>query len=177
MRTNLQDAVFSAAEHADTAEPWRWMATLSALVSAVNLPLGLLGLLVAGISEATTKHKDLAQARMPDQWLQEAANAPDLSKQGLAFLAKRLADKGYVSVSDAMDWLAIEEQVAAEQKAHRERAAVATSPGAMLLLERARRDCADLLEPGILDRAFGAMEAAMKRAPGVLTGLVNLVKR
>lgn len=90
---------------------------------------------------------DTKNQQMPDDWLQRVAAAPDASQEGLAFLAKCLANKGFVTVQQAMQWSAIEQQAATfkQQKAE------GLMPGATALLARAQAECGSLLSPSILE--------------------------
>lgn len=45
---------------------------------------------------------------MPDTWLEAVADLPEISKVGLAFLGDRINERGFVSIQDALDFLAME---------------------------------------------------------------------
>jgi len=62
---------------------------------------------VAGIAQK--RYGKLADATMPDAWLQEVVKAQGLSASGEAFLVSKLEHQHRVSLEDALDWLAIEE--------------------------------------------------------------------
>lgn len=112
MTTKLRQAVLDAAAQTDTSTGWRLLQGLGPMVAVLNLPLALVLGLSGVAGEAYSQRKDLSEARMPDEWLGKVADTPEASQEGVAHLARRLADKGFVSVNDALEWLSIEEQQA-----------------------------------------------------------------
>ena len=63
---------------------------------------------IAGISQR--KYARLSDATMPDMWIQELLKATNVSEEGMAFLASRLAEHRRITLEDALDWIAIEDQ-------------------------------------------------------------------
>lgn len=176
-RATLRDAVKSAASEATSGNSgWRLLEGAGPIAAAASLPVGLILGLVGFAGSAIADRRSLTDARMPDAWMAELALAPDVSQVGLAFLARRLADRSFVSVQDALDFLDIEE--AAEKTALADKskadAAAQPQPGANALLERARKDCGEMLDPTIFDRAKGALKVIDKYTPDAKT-LAKLV--
>lgn len=173
MKTNtvLQQAVLDAATKAGDQTGWRLLQGLGPMVAILNLPLALVLGLSGIVGEAYSRHQDLSEARMPDDWLAQVANAPEVSQKGLVHLAKCLADAGFISVKDAMDWLAIEEEVAHAKQVQNEQ----QLSGAQALLARAKKECGSLLDPGIVDRAAGALKTVAQYAPGVMSIVAGVI--
>lgn len=172
MTTNLQEAVLSAAAEANNSTGWRLLQGLGPMVAVLNLPLAIVLSLSGAAGEAYSSHKDLSEAKMPDDWLGQVASSPEISQEGLAFLARRLAEKGAVSVRDAVDWLGIEEEQAKKKREESEK----QLPGAQALLARAEKDCGKLLEPDLIDRATSALKAVAQYAPGMLSAVSSVLK-
>ena len=96
-----------------------------------------------------------------DGWLKEVSNTEHVSVKGLAHLARCIEKKGYVCVSDAVQWVEIEkaESIAANAKYKREQGALA--PGASALLERAQNECSGLFDQQFFSRAKSAIQPVM----------------
>lgn len=63
---------------------------------------------IAGISQR--KYGKLSEATMPDTWIQEVLKANMVSEEGVFFLATQLVEHHRITLQDALDWIAIEEQ-------------------------------------------------------------------
>lgn len=69
-----------------------------------------------------------------------------MSKNGLAHLAKCLDKKGFVSVSDALEWARIEQAEAEAASKRQQRTEKLEGEGAKALLSRAKRECPTLFD-------------------------------
>ncbi len=173
----LSAAVDAAVKHSDKPSTLGWgsLEVLGGAVSLVNLPLGLLLGLSGAVGAAMSDRKALDQARMSDEWLSQVAQSKDVSKEGLALLARALADQGFVTVADAVRWVELEKSIAERQARQEEAAAAKREPGASALLDRARLECADLLESSVLDKAVSLVRSVGKFTPDALTLAAKLV--
>lgn len=170
----LQQAVqASSTAGRPTSEGFELMAGAGALISFVNLPLGLLLELIGAAGSVRQDRKHLNSTYMPDSWLGRVSESREVSPEGLAFLAKRLADTGRVSVADALNWVALEEDLARKHAV----AARKALPGAETLLARAQRECGALLEPSVLDRAWGAVTSSVKTLAGAAPQALKAITR
>lgn len=127
--------------------------------SAVALNAASMLTLLTPVVETGDTSK-LALVAMHDDWLGAVAGLPMISTEGLAFIAKAISGKGWVSCADALKFLKIEEatQVAAAKKMAgiSSPAAPFQSQGTAQLLARAEAEL-----PGTIERfAAGAKEAA-----------------
>lgn len=133
---------------ANTRFDWERLGLAVALLPVAPV----LGMLVGG----GTTSEDAKKARMPDSWLRTVADIPQLSDKGLAYLSGLLADKGWVSVAEAVEFLKREEaaqtarleaESAARVEANGIDAIAPKGSGAAYLLARAERQL-----PGTLGR-------------------------
>lgn len=98
----------------------------------------------------------LDKVQIDDEWLGAVAGLPRVSKKGLRHLSDAIADKGWVSVREAMRFVEIEQKVQAAQMAEAEAEERRSSAGAAMLLARAEREL-----PGTIGRiADGAKDLA-----------------
>lgn len=138
---------------------------LGLLASMASFPVGVTIALVGIVGGVLESKLAASKERMPDEWLGQVAEATSVSQEGLAFLAKRLASAGFVSVQDALDWLVFEE---AHAKALASRQAV-QEPGAAALLKRAKAECGVMLEePSMIDVAVSTLGSAVSAAATAL---------
>jgi hypothetical protein len=127
-----------------------------AVLGALLMPLTL-GLVVIDPSDRTLSET----TAMPDEWLAAVSGLPEISRPGMEFLANVMKTKGWVSVSQALEFVELESAAQA--------AAVTAAPdvagaGAAMFLARAEKEL-----PGTIARfAEGAKEFG-EAAGGVLS--------
>lgn len=130
---------------------------LGTSVGLFSLPFGLLILVSGAVYDAIETNKNMNDP-MSDEWLKMVSDYQEASPEGLAFLARALSKKGYVSISDAADWVDIEKQ---EQEKNDVKKAIANCshlPGATSLLHRAKKECGILLNFDVVSKAFSLIE-------------------
>lgn len=168
----LEKAVQTATDNAQKPNiGWGALEALGGLVCVANLPAGLL----MGLSGAVAEKREQKSVAMPDEWLDQVARTPDVSKQGLAHLARCLAQQGFVSVADAVRWLELERQEQENQKRLKAVEQGQRAPGAKALLLRAQAQCGTLLDPSLTDKALGAAQALSQWTPDALTRAARAV--
>lgn len=128
---------------------WNVMSDFGPIIAIVNFPVAvsvsLLGFVVTAIEEKSA----LKEIKMPDSLLKELSKQENISKTGLAFLANKIGDKGFVSAADAIEFLEIEQkekQKATElelKKIMKEKAE--EDEGALSIINRAKDECGNLL--------------------------------
>ncbi len=114
-------------------------------------------------TDDTSKTKEVA---VPDEWLASVAGLPSISRKGLELLADAMKTKGWVSVSEAVRFIEIE-QAALQSTAKQDQSATKATEsavGASLLLARAERDL-----PGTIRRFAEGAQSFVEAAGGVLS--------
>ena len=126
-------------------------------VGLVNLPLALV-IGVIGVAGAAAKEKkDFSEAVMPDEWLNSVAASSEVSPTGLAFLSKRIAKNGHITISDALKFVEIENDIEAAKKRSAYVAEAKQSSGAKAILLRAKKECGTLIDQKTIDSALELM--------------------
>lgn len=126
-------------------------------VGLVNLPLALV-IGVIGVAGAAAKEKkDFAEAVMPDEWLQSVAASTEVSPTGLAFLSKRIAKNGHITISDALKFVEIENDIEAAKKRAAYIDEAKQRSGAKSILLRAKKECGSLIDQKTIDSALELM--------------------
>lgn len=146
-------------------------------VGFVNLPAALILSVGVYAAEIASKHKSQSESPMPDDWLQQVSNTPNISKRGLSHLAKCLQRKGFVSVVDAMEWARIEEQEALKAVDQERRHTRLGSDGAKSLLLRAKDECPGILSVLDLDAAVKRVREHGQTATEFVSGLASKLKK
>jgi hypothetical protein len=146
----------------DSFGGWGELALLA--IGTANIPLGLMLCVGMQAHDAVRNHKSDIETPMPDEWLQEASESPDVSSKGLAHLAKCLDRQGFVSVRDAKEWAKIEENEAKAKADKEDRHSRLQGDGAKALLLRAKRECPSLLSNLDFDRALDGIRQGGKAA-------------
>lgn len=172
----LEKAVQTATDNAQKPNiGWGALEALGGLVCVANLPAGLLMGLSGAVGGAVAEKREQKSVAMPDEWLDQVARTPDVSKQGVAHLARCLAQQGFVSVADAVRWLELERQEQENQKRLKAVEQGQRAPGAKALLLRAQAQCGTLLDPSLTDKALGAAQALSQWTPDALTRAARAV--
>lgn len=143
-------------------EGWGFLELLGIGVGAANLPLGALLIVGSYVGAAASSSKHKSETVMPDDWLQKVSDSPEASKRGLAFLAKRLDKKGFITVKDAEEWANIEKSEALKKEAKKAREEGIQTTGAQALLARAEKECSGLLGNLNMDSAMKSITDAAK---------------
>lgn len=126
-------------------------------ISLFNLPVGILILVSGAVYDAIETKKNLDEP-IADEWLKMVSDYKEASPEGLAFLAKQLSKKGFISIGDAADWVDIEKK---EQEKKEVKNAITDSsrfPGAVSLLNRAKKECGLLITFDAMSKAFDLIE-------------------
>jgi hypothetical protein len=168
LETEITSAVAKAQQDIDAPTVWKVVSALGPLLVIGSLPLALVVGAVSITMETLSEGKALKTARMDDGWLEKVSNSRDVSKEGLAYLAKGLSKKGYVSVSEAIHFLELEakSQKATEAATNRDHALA--GEGAASLLDRAQAECGSLLDSEVIKRAYGAIKAKIELTPNTI---------
>lgn len=141
---------------------WGQLSEYGETVSGLHMPAGIAMGVIGLLGDQYIAGNPLRERPMSDDWVGQVAAAPDVSAKGLAFLAKRLIEQGFVSAQDALDWIRLE-------KAERDRVARLPGEGARKLLERAQRECGPELEADWSRRIASGIKAAPDIALGALS--------
>jgi hypothetical protein len=158
---------------ADDSSP-RWgLADLGLLgLSVANLPLAMFLGVAMAVREAGDDSRKRAKTPMPDDWLAQASESPEVSQKGLAHLAKCLDKKGYVSVSDALEWARIEQAEADVASKRQQRTETLQGEGAKALLSRAKRECPSLFDLDV-GKALESVRTQGQSAVSFASGLAG----
>lgn len=105
-------------------------------------PLIGFGLAISAMAmQAYEKKQSLDECRMPDDWLAGVSDSDRVSKEGISYLAKCIDKKGYVSVSDALNWVEIEKDIDSKNKNKEQVDAGKKQAGASMIMNRAVNEC------------------------------------
>ena len=137
---------------------YKVLSVLSYGIAFANIPLSVALVLSFEVAAALKNNQGLKSAKMPDKWLNDVSESKDISKEGLAFLGKRLSKKGFISVHDALKWRELEESIATKKEENKEFTEKLAMPGAVKLLERVKSDCDGLFTSGV-----GFLKGAIER--------------
>ena len=188
---DLEQAVREAAGLAQPDFVWSAAKLAGPAAMLVNLPLGL-ALTIAGYVGASEARKKLAENYMPDEWLQKVAATEGVSAKGLAFLSERVAKSGRVSIAEAFEWIDLEKQEAYLAQQAEQQAEAGLNPGAQAILDRAKKEGANFIDPKLkahiadaaqaasdaaMDVAGAALKTAAKHAPAAVAGLANWIRK
>lgn len=149
---------------------WKFLEVLGYGVGVANLPVGLALVVGSMLAESASKHQRRSETPMPDSWLEEISDSEGVSEKGLAFLAKTLDKKGFVSVSDAVKWVEIEKRESQKIRAKQQRDNNLAQTGAQALMARAKHDCRGLLD---FDSAIKGMKGSVESVRGFAKGIFN----
>jgi len=147
-------------------------------LSATALPfIGLhaafplfLGVTAYSLYEQYKGKQELLDQPMPDEWLQRVSEDNDISEKGFAFLAKKIKEKGFVSIDDSHDWLKIEEEEAEKKEKEFEKLDDnLENKGAISILEKAK-DTTDIFDDMSVDNAI----KELKKITNGLTSILNI---
>lgn len=155
---------------------WGLVELAGFFVGAANPPLGLAMFVGAMVAEVSAQNQNLNETRMPDSWLQEVADSTAVSKKGMAYLAKCVQKNGFVSAKQAVKWVEIERQNAIELQQHSDKTSGLTSPGAVSLLTRARKECSGYLDVASLTKAIDSL-SSMEKLAGLATDASKIVAK
>lgn len=84
--------------------------SISPFLIIINLPLAITAGATGIALEAIKKNKNLKTTKMPDEWLEKVAQSSTVSEKGLKFLRKRINDNNFITVSEALTFLDIENE-------------------------------------------------------------------
>jgi len=134
-----------------------------------------LGVTAYSLYEQYKGKQELLDKPMPDEWLQRVSEDKDISEKGFAFLAKKIKDKGFVSIDDSHDWLKIEEKeiqkkeaILEEEKLKEAKESNLQNKGAISILERAK-DTTDIFDDISID-------STIKELKKISDGLTSIFK-
>lgn len=170
--TDLIDRIANQGRSSDSFGPTAELALL--VVGTANLPLGLI-LMVGMYAQQCITGNSARDTPMPDDWLKQASESPDVSPKGLAHLARCLEKRGFVSVTDARAWARIEEAEARKREAERKRVAGVEGDGAQALLQRAKRECPSILAGLDMSQVMDNIRARGQQATNMATTLKDRI--
>lgn len=156
-KKKIEEIVSSKKNGASSEFAGTLSAVLGTGIGLFNLPIGLLILVSGAVYDAIETKKNMDEP-ISDEWLKMVSDYKEASPEGLAFLAKQLSKKGYVSIGDAADWVDIERK---EQEKKEVKNAITDSsrfPGAVSLLSRAKKECGMLVNFDVITKAFDLIE-------------------
>jgi hypothetical protein len=136
--------------------------TLGFGVAIFNLPVALLIITGGELMSLVEKKSNLNDSRMSDEWLEHVSETKNVSQEGLAFLAKKLSKKGYISGADAKKWLEIEYKEAEKLAVKKKISDTKNNKGATALLVRAKKECGALVD---LDLISNGLDLVSKVIP------------
>lgn len=161
----------------DDSSPWWGLADLGLLgLSVANLPLAMFLGVALAVREAGDDSRKRAKTPMPDDWLAQASESPEVSQKGLAHLAKCLDKKAYVSVSDALEWARIEQAEAEATAKRQQRTEKLEGEGAKALLSRAKRECPTLFDLDV-GKTLESVRAQGQSAVSFATSLTDRFRK
>ena len=119
-----------------------------------------LGATAYNLYEEYKGKQDLLDKPMPDEWLQRVSEDKNISEKGFSFLAKKIKEKGFVSIDDSHDWLKIEEKeiqkkeaILEKERLSKEKEGNLENKGAISILERAK-ETTDIFDEISVDTAI-----------------------
>lgn len=104
----------------------------------VGIVIGLAAMVNSSLKEnqkEKNNNQKLKTNKMPDEWLQEVAQSEFVSDIGLKFLTDKIQKNGFISVSDALEYIDIENENLLKVKKDKE--IVNKGDGAMAILKKA----------------------------------------
>lgn len=135
-----------------------WVVAAAPFIGVVNLPLAVVITVISAAGAAAADKKNLSDTVMPDEWLQSVAASSEVSPAGLAFLSKIIAKNGHVSISDALKFVELENEIEANKGRDAAKAEAKKAYGAKSILERAKRECGSLIDQNTIDSALDIMK-------------------
>lgn len=156
-KQKIEEMVLTKKSRASSDSAGTLGAVLGTGIGLFNLPIGLLIVVSGTVYDAIETKKNMDEPIL-DEWLKMVSDYKEASPEGLAFLAKQLSKKGYVSIGDAADWVDIERK---EQEKKELKNAITDSsrfPGAVSLLSRVKKECGVLVNFDAITKAFDLVE-------------------
>ena len=112
----------------------------------VNPPLVIVLTICCEVVACYKRKGSLDEAKMPDSWLKNVAQSEKISKEGLEFLGNKLSKNGFISVSDSIKFLDLEQTIAENIKDKEIKDSSLKNEGAILLLNKANSVCGDIFQ-------------------------------
>jgi len=109
-------------------------------LGTVHFPMAISMLAVNEIYKTIKSNKDVKESKMSNQWLKEVSDDKSISTKGLRFITKKVADKGYITVSEAEEWLALEEKETERINMEKNKEELALDSGVYSLIERSKKE-------------------------------------
>lgn len=137
------------------------------------------GLAVSAMAmQAYEKKQSLDECRMPDDWLVSVSKSGDISKEGISYLAKCIDKKGYVSVSDALNWVEIEKKVDGKAVLKNTIDDGRSQVGASMILNRAVNECG-FKKTIAIGKEFvsDSIDVIGEKAGGLINEAASFIKR
>lgn len=127
-----------------------------------------------GFAKDIEDTRALDTTAVDDAWLAAVAGLPMVSRSGMQFISEALAEKGWVSIREAQQFVALEQRHQAEAQARVASEKLVSKAGASMLLARAERELPGTLQKvaeGVKDIAEGAAGLlSFSRDVAVITG-------
>lgn len=140
--------------------------TLGYTVMMFNFPVGLLIVTGGELMSMMEKNSNLNNSRMSDEWLEEVSNSKDASQEGLAYLAKKLSKQGYITGSNAKDWLDIETKEAEKLATKKRVKKLEHNKGATALLTRAKKECGSMVDTDLISSGLDLVSKVIPHGTG-----------
>lgn len=159
---SLEEEIIKEVEsHEKTKDGWYWgmIGTVGTTLIFVHRPAAIGFGVFCALAEAVSEKRSLKKKPMPDSWMQRVSESENVSKEGLSFLTIKISEKGFVSVSDALAFIEIENKIQTGEeitikKEH-------NNTGAESLLKRALNECRDTLDKDTISAGFNKIKSSM----------------
>ncbi len=147
LENELKRAVANEAEKATPViNGWSLLEPLGYFLALVNLPLAIVVVVISMAGSLLKEGKSLSSEQMPDDWLKAVSESDQVSKEGLAFLSKKIARQGHITVSDGIKFIEIEKESSASKKKEAYIAKGKDLAGAKAIIDKAKKECGNLLD-------------------------------
>lgn len=169
MFMNLEDQVKFQIEEELNKNPnktdlYKIIADLGPFLAIGNVPLGITVTVLGYAANYIKDKQDLKTVKMPDQWLLDLSHSKDISKEGLAYVATKVSNKGFITGSEALRFLEIESEIKLKDKQEKESSIAIQGQGALAIINKAKKECGNLF-------VFDAKQVAKSITMATLNGL------
>lgn len=108
---SLEKTISEIKDKSDKVKKNSFHELVGTAASFINVPVGISILTIGEIYSKYDKNLKLDQVSMSDEWLQEVRKSDYISEDGLEFLIEKISKYGFVSVSDASNWMDLEDKI------------------------------------------------------------------